>query len=193
MEQRNQMDQTVCLRRRERRPPATIKSALSEIAPSRSSDCIEVWYDGCCEPVNPGGNAACGIVIKRGGQVLWQESRYIGSGPAMSNNVAEYGGMIAALEYLIEKGLTHFPVVLHGDSMLSVRQMTGEWRIKGGRYLPYYLKAKELARQFSDITFLWIPREENAEADTLSKAVLKEQGIRFRIQKEENGVGGRRP
>lgn len=166
---------------------------VSEIAQSRSSDCIEVWYDGCCEPVNPGGHASCGIVINRNGQTLWQASRYIGYGPAMSNNVAEYGGMIAGLEYLIQEGLTRFPVILRGDSMLSVRQMTGEWRVKGGLYLPYYLKARELVRQFSDITFLWIPREENTEADALSKATLKEKEIRFRIQKEESGVGGRRP
>lgn len=102
---------------------------VSEVAPNRS-DCVEVWYDGCCEPVNPGGHAACGVLIKRDGQVLWQESRYIGYGPAMSNNV------------------------------------------------------KELARQFSDITFVWIPREENAEADALSKMVLKEKEVRFRIQRE---------
>lgn len=170
-----------------------MEQTVSEITPNRSSNCIEVWYDGCCEPVNPGGHTACGVLIKRDGQTLWQASRYIGYGPAMSNNVAEYGGMIAALEYLIEKGLARLPVVLRGDSMLSVRQMTGEWRVKGGLYLSYYRKARELARQFSDITFLWIPREENAEADALSKAVLKEKEIRFRIQKEENGVGGRRP
>lgn len=161
----------------------------SEIALNRSSDCIEVWYDGACEPLNPGGHAACGVLIKRNGQTLWQESRYIGYGPAMSNNVAEYGGMITALEYLIKEGLTHLPVILRGDSMLSVRQMTGEWRVKGGLYLPYYRRARELAGQFSNVTFLWIPREENAEADALSKTVLKEQGIRFCLQKESSFIG----
>jgi ribonuclease HI len=48
------------------------------------TDCIEVWYDGCCEPVNPGGHAAAGVVIKRDGHVIWQESRYIGHGLQMS-------------------------------------------------------------------------------------------------------------
>lgn len=157
-----------------------------------SSEMIEVWYDGACEPVNPGGHTACGVLIKKNGQTLWEASRYIGCGDAMSNNVAEYSGMIAGMEYLIKEGLTGLPVILRGDSMLSVRQMTGEWRVNGGLYLPYYRRARELAGQFSSLTFLWIPREENAEADALSKSILKEKGIRFRIQKEETGVG-RRP
>jgi ribonuclease HI len=146
------------------------------------ANCIEVWYDGCCEPVNPGGHAAAGVVIKRDGQVIWQESRYIGSGPQMSNNVAEYSGIVTALEYLLGAGLAHFPVVMRGDSMLSVKQMSGEWQIRGGCYVPYWRKAQELARRFPCLKFIWIPREENYEADVLSKAVLKEKGIKFRIQ-----------
>lgn len=92
--------------------------------------------------------------------------------------------MIAGMEYLITQGLTEFPVLFHGDSMLSVRQMTGEWRVKGGLYLPYFTKARELAGHFRNINFLWIPREQNGEADVLSKKVLKEKGIGFRIQAE---------
>lgn len=26
---------------------------------------IRVWYDGACEPRNPGGHASCGVIIKR--------------------------------------------------------------------------------------------------------------------------------
>lgn len=148
-----------------------------------SSGPVEVWYDGCCEPVNPGGHAACGVVIKRNGQTLWQESKYIGHGPGMSNNVAEYSGVLAALEYLLNAGLTEHLVILRGDSMLSVRQMSGEWRVRGGLYLPYWQKARALAFKFPKISFIWIPREENAEADALSKAGLKEKGIQFNIQR----------
>lgn len=97
--------------------------------------------------------------------------------------------MIAALEYLIGEGLTDLPVVLHGDSLLTVNQMTGAWRVKGGLYLPYHRRARELAGRFSNITFVWIPREENSEADLLSKAVLKEKGIRFRLQREPSPAG----
>ena len=151
-----------------------------EVSPSGP---VEVWYDGCCEPVNPGGHAACGVLIRCNGKTLLQESRYIGHGPRMSNNVAEYSGILAALEYLLQAGLTRHRVTLRGDSMLSVRQMSGEWRVRGGLYLPYWQRARELAGQFPDISFVWIPREENSEADALSKAGLKEKGIQFHIQK----------
>lgn len=150
---------------------------------ARSDGPIEVWYDGCCEPVNPGGHAACGVVIRCNDRILWQESRYIGHGPGMSNNVAEYSGILAALEYLLQAGLAHRPVILRGDSMLSVRQMSGEWNVRGGLYLPYWQRARELASQFQNISFAWIPREENSEADALSKAGLKEKGIQFCIQR----------
>jgi ribonuclease HI len=147
-----------------------------------ADDTIDVYYDGACEPKNPGGHASCGVVIKQGRKVLFEESRYIGFGPQCSNNVAEYSGMIAGMEYLITNRMNDLRVIFHGDSMLSVRQMMGEWRVKGGLYLPYFTKAKELAGHFKNITFVWIPRERNSEADILSKKVLKERGVSFRIQ-----------
>src|SRR5574341_828680 len=61
---------------------------------------IEAYFDGVCEPRNPGGHAAYGALIKVHGQVFWQEGKYIGVGPHMTNNIAEYSGAIAVLEAL---------------------------------------------------------------------------------------------
>jgi ribonuclease HI len=82
-------------------------------------DGIQVWYDGCVEPVNPGGHGAIGVVIKQGGRILLEESLYLGHGPQMSNNVAEYSAMIAGMEHLIKTGLTDVSVIFYGDSLLS--------------------------------------------------------------------------
>jgi hypothetical protein len=51
-----------------------------------------------CEPVNPGGHATWGVTVKRGDRIIAEESGYVGDGPKMSNNVAEYAGLLRVLE-----------------------------------------------------------------------------------------------
>lgn len=143
---------------------------------------IEVWYDGACEPKNPGGNAAFGALIKKDGTIIWETSVFIGVGAGMSNNVAEYSGMIGVLEKLIELGLQNEPVHMRGDNMMTIQQMAGRWRAKRGLYIPYYQRCKGLVKKFKRISFEWIPREKNGEADELSKRVLIERKVNFRIQ-----------
>jgi ribonuclease HI len=148
---------------------------------------IEAFFDGVCEPRNPGGHAAYGALIKQNGTVSWQEGGYVGQGPDMSNNVAEYAGMVALLRKLAELPLG--AVIIRGDSKLVINQLSGKWRVKGGHYVPYYRQARELliqemARREGNIKLEWVRRNENGDCDTLSKAVLKERGVEFRIQPE---------
>ncbi len=52
---------------------------------------IVVHIDGLCEPVNPGGTATFGYVIRDdSGSILASKSGIVGKGPTMTNNVAEY-------------------------------------------------------------------------------------------------------
>jgi ribonuclease HI len=76
------------------------------------------WFDGSCGPVNPGGTAASGAIVKdTDGNVLLEESRPVGKGEGMSNDVAEYAGMIRVFDYLMSCSPRH--VMVHGDSNLS--------------------------------------------------------------------------
>ena len=143
---------------------------------------IEVYYDGCCEPVNPGGYAACGVIIKQEDKILWTTSHYVGHGALMSNNVAEYSGIITALEYLLINQFQKNKITFYGDNMMSINQMSGTWKCRGGLYVPYFRKAKELSNMFTNIKFIWIPREQNYIADELSKQILKNNNIKFVIQ-----------
>ena len=67
---------------------------------------IKAYFDGCCEPVNPGGTASYGAVIFKGAKRIWECSEVfyptLGKEKETSNNVAEYCGFIAILEHLIE-------------------------------------------------------------------------------------------
>lgn len=146
---------------------------------------IEVYIDGVCEPFNPGGTAAYGLLVKQDEKILISEGKIVGSGPKFSNNVAEYSGLIAFLEwYQNHYGeLGDHDITVYSDSKLLIFQMSGQWRVKRGLYVPYHQKARQMIGM-TPIYFKWIPREENAEADKLSKRPLIDKGIKFRIQLE---------
>ena len=139
------------------------------------------YFDGSCGPMNPGGTAAYGAVIMREGQPIWECSKLFhpekGKERETSNNLAEYCGLIAILEHLIDLGAQQEPIMVYGDSELVIYQMFGHKKIKSGIYVPYALKAKELCQLFSNLSGQWIPREQNTVADALSKAHVHKAGV----------------
>ena len=155
---------------------------------------IEAWFDGCCEPVNPGGTAAYGAVIMRDGQPLWSDSKIFFPRPGhereTSNNVAEYNGFLAILKYLLGAGFGQEEIIVHGDSKLVICQMfdgqgyRGKWRILGGYYVPVARECQKLLLKFPRMRAKWVPREQNGLADELSKSELKKAGVKFKIQPE---------
>jgi len=151
---------------------------------------IKAYFDGCCEPVNPGGTASFGAVVFIDNKRVWECSRLFipikGREKETSNNVAEYSGFASILEYLIENDLTKESIKIYGDSNLVIQQMLGNWRMKSGFYIPVAFRAKELLKKFKKRPDLyWIPREENSIADELSKAELLKAGVEFKIQPED--------
>lgn len=135
---------------------------------------VTVWFDGACEPRNPGGHGTYGIVIEDDdGTTLATDRGYIGEGDGVTNNVAEYTGLIEALEYVSDRN-PDAHVTVHGDSQLAIRQMTGRYRVRSDRLRPLWQKAQTLARDLN-VSFEWIPREQNEHADSLSRREYHEQ------------------
>lgn len=136
--------------------------------------------------MNPGGTASFGAVIFRGEERLWECSRIFypqrGHEKETSNNVAEYSGFLAILEWLEENGHQKSHVTIHGDSKLVIEQCFGTWRIKKGHYVPLARRAREMLQKFPNVRGQWIPRDLNDIADELSKAELIKAGVEFRIQ-----------
>jgi probable phosphoglycerate mutase len=118
---------------------------------------------------NPG-VAGYGALVRDGasGRVLWEGAAPLGK---ESNNVAEYSGLIAGLGAVlrIDAGAD---VEVRMDSKLVVEQMAGRWKIKHPDMRQLALEARDLAAQISaaggSVTFTWIPRERNKDADALS-------------------------
>jgi ribonuclease H / adenosylcobalamin/alpha-ribazole phosphatase len=115
---------------------------------------------------NPG-PAAYGAVVSENGEILAELYAPIG---IASNNVAEYSGLIAGLEYAhaLDPEAT---IDVKMDSKLVVEQMSGRWQIKHPDMRELAKRARD-AHPFSLLTFSWIPRDQNSHADRLANKAL---------------------
>jgi ribonuclease HI len=118
--------------------------------------------------------ACWGFWIYKDGVKQFGGKGVIGEGRGMSNNLAEYTALVKALRELINHGWQNEKVTVKSDSMLLVNQMRGLWYAHGGLYYSAHAEAVKLAKMFKDLTFVWIPREENEEADALSRKAYEE-------------------
>ena len=134
---------------------------------------VEVHFDGSCQPPHRG-VAGYGFVIR--GEGLDYTEHGLAAPPysdASTNNVAEYVGAIRALEYLRGRGF-HGQVVLLGDSELVIKQLNGEYEVRSEHLKAYHLLLKTLVESFPEVRIEWVPREQNEEADILSKTAVRE-------------------
>lgn len=155
---------------------------------------IEAWFDGAVEAVNPGGHATWGIAVNVLGKPVCRRSGYVGFGPEMSSNVAEFAAFRAALEEVLRY---EGPILIRGDSQIVVNAMNGPLKNRQGTaksgkrllYVPYYHVARDLlVKHLARVRVEWIPREENAVADALSKNELRYRHVLLRIQPENRAM-----
>jgi len=117
---------------------------------------------------NPG-PAAYGCLVKdaQTNEVLFEEGKTLG---ITTNNVAEYSGLIAALEAAHEID-PNAQIEVRMDSKLVVEQMSGNWKIKHVNMKGLVEKARKAFAQ-SQVKYVWVPREDNLAADTLLNIAL---------------------
>lgn len=116
---------------------------------------------------NPG-PAGYGVVIQdQGGRKVASLSEYLGH---QTNNVAEYQGLIAALEYATAHGPKALKVI--SDSELLVRQIKGIYKVKNAALQDLHARAKELIAQLDWFSIGHVLRGKNQEADELANAAM---------------------
>jgi probable phosphoglycerate mutase len=93
-----------------------------------------------------------------------------------TNNVAEYNGLLAALRWAANQGVT--TLHLKADSELLVKQMRGEYRVKNAGLQPLYEEARRLVRLIGRVTFEHVRREFNKDADRLANEAMDEAAAR---------------
>jgi ribonuclease HI len=89
-----------------------------------------------------------------------------------TNNVAEYRGLLAALAWAIDHGVTRLHI--RSDSELLVRQLKGEYRVKNPGLQPLYQEARALIARLGTVRFEHVRRELNKEADRLANLAMDE-------------------
>lgn len=121
---------------------------------------------------NPG-PAGWGVRIEDANGNLVEE--LCGSLGTATNNVAEYQGLLAALRWALDHGVTTFRV--RSDSELLVKQMKGVYRVKNLGLQPLYREAQQLAAAVGRVTFEHVRREQNTHADRLANKAMDEAAI----------------
>jgi ribonuclease HI len=91
-----------------------------------------------------------------------------------TNNVAEYTGIIKALEWLLANNYENESIIIRGDSLLVINQIERNFKVKAPTIIPLYHKVMSLISKFNNIQFEWIPRGQNKEADRLSNHAYAE-------------------
>src|SRR3974390_274153 len=118
---------------------------------------------------NPG-PAAYGVVIRDPqGELVAKLKKYIGQN---TNNVAEYFGLIAALDYSQTHGVRALRVL--SDSELLVKQMRGRYKVKTDDFRPLFERARTVTQPLDTFRIDRVFREQNREADALVNQALDE-------------------
>ena len=120
---------------------------------------------------NPG-QSACAFSMNIGNDLV-EKGFYLG---IMTNNQAEYYGLIKALEYIEnELDINDIDITVFSDSQLMVNQINGTNKVKHENMKPLYEKVMIIKRQFNKFTIMHIPRKENKAPDTVLNNILDEQ------------------
>lgn len=174
---------------------------------------MDIYFDGACEPYNPGGHMGWGIAVVVDDQVIETQSGYEPAGSQTSNNVAEYRGAIMALERAAAIATVHramrerqpfgpeapailaeaqreaLSITIWGDSKLVIEQLSGRWKVRnGGHYVRHMHEAKTLLTELQatvgvTVELRWIKGTENVHADQASRAELEKRGIQRKARR----------
>jgi ribonuclease HI len=170
----------------QRTPPHRSTGLFGEPAPEAKPAAWRANIDGGSRG-NPG-PASYGVVIRDPrGEIVARLKKYIGR---TTNNVAEYYGLIAALDYAQSHSIAALRI--ESDSELLVKQMRGQYKVKSPDLKPLHERAKKMSQTFAAFRIDHVYREQNREADLLANEALDEVSgkppvVENRNSKMENG------
>ena len=125
-----------------------------------------LYFDGASRG-NPG-LSGCGFVIyDNNNKSIYKGSKFL---DINTNNYAEYMGLILGLETAIDNNIDN--IIIKGDSLLVINQMNNKYNVNSSNLINLYKKSKELEVNFKKITYVWIKRELNKDADELANSII---------------------
>lgn len=136
------------------------------MATKHSSSEVIAHIDGASRG-NPGPSAYGVVLESPEGVPLTTLSKAIGH---TTNNVAEYHGLLAALDYAEEHDIRRLKVF--SDSELMARQIQGVYKVKSPDLRPLYERARTAISRLESFSIEHVRREHNREADKLANLAL---------------------
>lgn len=143
---------------------------------------IEIFQDGACYNHSEH-HTAMGIGVAVFVDKEYQEelSRAIHiQDKEGSSNVAEWLACVEALKIASELKCLNCIIKIFSDSKIIVNQFNGIFAIKNDKFISYFKRAKDYAKSAKINSINWIPREQNRDADRLSKLGLHDKKYRLR-------------
>lgn len=129
----------------------------------------EMYFDGACRG-NPGIGGAGAVIFDSYGNELGNITLLLCPNTPVTNNIAEYNGLVAGLEEAINLKIAN--LIVRGDSLLIIKQMNNEYKVKSDSIKELHKLAKKLSEYFKTIKYIHIPREQNKIADKLSNQAI---------------------
>lgn len=130
-------------------------------------------FDGMLQP---SGSERMPVSLLGYGWILERNNREVAHGFGLflrkcktGSNIAEYLALIEGLETLRDLRIGHEHVEIRGDAKCVIDQMTGYAGVSSPLTRELHQRARTLAKPFTGLTWVWVPRSENRHADRLSR------------------------
>ncbi len=134
-----------------------------------NEDVLIIYCDGGARG-NPGPGASGVVVVNGMGETRMEIGKFLG---VATNNAAEYAAVISALKWVLEEKVKAQKIIFKLDSLLVVKQLLGEYRVKDTRLKLLFSEIKNLEKKMTQkFKYVYIPRNENWRADKVVNQTL---------------------
>ncbi len=129
---------------------------------------------------NPGHSAYAFVICDEQGREVGSGSNYLG---VMTNNEAEYHGLLAGLKELKRRGATEVDVFM--DSELIIKQLKGQYRVRSPNLLPLYKEAVEILEGLVTTKVTHVRRENDliTKADVMVNWMLDQHALARQLRR----------
>jgi len=129
---------------------------------------LNIYFDGG----NAKGIATWAVLVKDNEKVIAKLTGLVDARLPQTNNVAEWTALYMAVVYASAQAQNVYQFVIHGDSELVIKQINGEYAVSHPNLQSIFQRTQDILLGLNithNISFKWIPREENSEVDALGR------------------------
>ena len=130
---------------------------------------LKIYVDGASHG-NPGPAGIGILILDESGSIVGEISEYVGE---KTNNEAEYLALIRALREALK--FSPRETQIFSDSELIVKQLRGEYRVRGEHLKPLHSEVLKLLSKLKNIEIKYVEREENRVADRLANQAIEKR------------------